>query len=70
MATATGYLMANVLSGISPFDAAAMLGSAAVLAGVVPAAVPNLCGGRSVRSLPSFCASDVVVSCQYVYCDA
>ena len=38
MAAVTGYLMADVLFGISPFDAAAMLGSAAVLAGVVAGA--------------------------------
>ena len=38
MATATGYLMADVLFGISPFDAPAMIGTAAVLAAVVAGA--------------------------------
>ena len=38
MATATGYLMADVLFGISPFDAVAMLAAAAILAAVVAGA--------------------------------
>ena len=38
MATTAGYLMADVLFGISPFDAVAMFATAAVLAAVVAAA--------------------------------
>ena len=38
MATVTGYLMADVLFGISPFDAIAMLAVAAILAAVVAGA--------------------------------
>jgi ABC-type antimicrobial peptide transport system permease subunit len=38
MAVVAGHLMADVLFGVSPFDAIAMLGTAAVLAAVVAGA--------------------------------